>query len=150
MYGREREPSAGIMDTQSVKTTLVAGEARGFDAGKRVKGRKRHIVVDTLGLLLAVVIQSASVQERNGADEVIGRLQECWCKVRMVFADGGYSGKLVERIKKVFGIEVSIVQKISSASFVLLPKWWLWSEPLPGWILTEGPQKTMNGSITPV
>lgn len=68
--GRKAEPTVGILDAQSTKTTLVAGEQRGFDAGKKVKGRKRHIIVDTLGLVLAVVIQSASMQDRNGADAV--------------------------------------------------------------------------------
>jgi putative transposase len=123
--GRSSQPSVGIIDAQSVKTTLVAGEARGFDAAKRVKGRKRHIIVDSLGLILAVVIQSASVQDRNGADEVIKWLKECWCRVKVLFADGGYSGKLVERIGKVFGIQVTIVQRVSSVSFSILPKRWI-------------------------
>jgi putative transposase len=123
--GRNTEPTVGIIDAQSVKTTLVAAEAKGFDAAKRIKGRKRHIIVDTLGLILAVVIQSASVQDRNGADEVIEWLQGGWCKIKVLFADGGYSGKLIERIKKVFGIEVGIIQKLSSASFSLLPKRWI-------------------------
>jgi putative transposase len=123
--GKNTAPTVGIIDAQSVKTTLVGGEARGFDAGKKVKGRKRHIVVDTLGLLLAVVIQSASLQDRSGADEVVGWLKGCWCRVKTLFADGGYSGKLVERIKKAFGIEMSIVHKTSASSFSILPKRWI-------------------------
>jgi putative transposase len=65
--GRSAQPTAGIIDAQSVKSTLVSSESKGFDAGKKIKGIKRHIIVDTLGLVLAVVIQSASVQDRDGA-----------------------------------------------------------------------------------
>jgi len=123
--GRKTEPTAAIIDAQSVKTTLVAGESRGFDAGKKVKGRKRHIVVDTLGLILAVVIQSASVQDRNGADEVFQWLTNCWCCIKTVFADGGYSGKLVERIRKAFFIDVHIIKRSETNEFKVLPKRWI-------------------------
>jgi putative transposase len=123
--GRKGEPTVAIMDAQSVKTTLVAGESRGFDAGKKVKGRKRHIAVDTLGLLLAVVIQSASTQDRNGADELISWLKYNWRCVKMIFADAGYSGKLAERIKKAFSIEVQIVKKNQNENFTVLPKRWI-------------------------
>ncbi len=109
--GRHTEPTAAIIEAQSVKTTLVGGESRGFDAGKKVKGRKRHIIVDTLGLLLAVVIQSASVQDRDGADEVIERMKRCWRCVNKIFADGGYRGKLTKRLKRVFAIEVQIIKR---------------------------------------
>ena len=94
--GRHAVPTVGIIDAQSVKTTLVAGEARGFDAGKKVKGRKRHIVVDTMGLILAVAVQSASVQDRDGALEVLEALKNTWHRIRKVFADGGYRGQLLE------------------------------------------------------
>jgi putative transposase len=123
--GRQSEPTIGILDAQSTKTTMVAGEQRGFDAGKKVKGRKRHIIVDTLGLILAVVIQSASVQDRNGADEVIAWMKRCWVGVKKIFADAGYSGKLVERVKTAFGIDVQIVEKNTSGAFQVLPKRWI-------------------------
>lgn len=89
--GKKSEPTIGILEAQSAKTTLVAGESRGFDAAKKVKGRKRHIIVDTLGLVLTVVIQSASVQDRNGADEVVKAMKQCWKEVKKLFADGGYT-----------------------------------------------------------
>lgn len=122
---RNAQPTVGIIDSQSVKTTLVAGEARGFDAGKKVKGRKRHIIVDTLGLVLAVVVHSASIQDRHGADEVIRCMKESWCRIVKVFADGGYSGKLTERIKKAFDIEVEIIKRTEAHQFKLLPKRWI-------------------------
>ena len=77
-HGRNEEPSVGIIDAQSVKNTLVSSQDKGFDAGKKIKGIKRHIIVDTLGLILAVVIQSASVQDRNGGIDVVGKLIENW------------------------------------------------------------------------
>ena len=123
--GRKAEPTAAIMDAQSVKTTFVAGESRGFDAGKKVKGRKRHIAVDTLGLILAVVIQSASVQDRNGADELISWLKYNWHCIKMIFADAGYSGKLVRRIKKTFSINAQIIKRKQANQFSVLPKRWI-------------------------
>src|SRR6476620_11195291 len=124
-HNKNEEPSVGIIDAQSVKSTLVSSQDKGFDAGKKVKGRKRHIIVDTLGLVLAVVIQSASVQDRNGADEVIDWMKRCWAGVEKLFADGGYSGKLVERVKKAFGIDVQIVEKNTAHAFQVLPKRWI-------------------------
>src|SRR5438477_2289448 len=106
--GKNEEPTVGIIDAQSVKSTLVSCEDKGFDASKKIKGIKRHIIVDTLGLILAVVIQSASVQDRNGAFDVVQKLVENWKKVIKIFADGGYSGKLVDKVKEVFKINVEI------------------------------------------
>lgn len=123
--GRKAEPTVGIIDAQSVKTTLVAGEARGFDAGKKIKGRKRHIIVDTLGLLLAVVIQNASVQDRDGASEVIKLLRQTWSGIVKIFADGGYRGKLIEAVQKMFCIELEIVKRDELHSFKVLPKRWI-------------------------
>ena len=94
MKGRKEEPTVGIIDAQSVKNTLVSSQDKGFDAGKKIKGIKRHIIVDTLGLILAVVIQSASVQDRDGAVDVVKKLCESWKKVVKKFADGAYRGQL--------------------------------------------------------
>ena len=123
--GKHEEPTIGIIDAQSVKSTLVSCEDKGFDMGKKVKGIKRHIIVDTLGLILAVVIQSASVQDRNGGLEVVLKLVESWRKVVKIFADGGYSGTLGDKIKQRFKIIFEIVKRTESNTFKVLPKRWI-------------------------
>ena len=90
--GKNEQPTVGIIDAQSVKNTLVSCADKGFDAGKMIKGIKRHIIVDTLGLILAVVVQSASLQDRDGAQCVIEKMKENWIRVFKNFADGGYRG----------------------------------------------------------
>jgi putative transposase len=124
-HGKNEEPSVGIIDAQSVKNTLVSSEDKGFDAGKKIKGIKRHIIVDTLGLILAVVIQSASVQDRNGGIDVVEKLVENWKKLVKIFADGGYSGTLVDKIKERFKITVEIVKRDEAHTFKVLPKRWI-------------------------
>ena len=123
--GKHEEPSVGIIDAQSVKNTLVSSEDKGFDAGKRIKGIKRHIITDTLGMILAVAIQSASVQDRSGATEVIKQMKLNWIKVIMIFADGGYTGKLIERVKMLFGVDIKIVKRNEQNKFKVLPKRWI-------------------------
>jgi putative transposase len=123
--GKKAEPTVGIIDAQSVKNTLVSAENKGFDAGKKVKGIKRHIIVDTLGLILAVVIQNASVQDRDGAVDVISSLGENWKKIIKVFADGGYRGKLIETVKTQFKIVIEIIKRDELHAFKILPKRWI-------------------------
>ena len=123
--GKKSEPTVGIIDAQCVKNTLVSAENRGFDAGKRIKGIKRHIIVDTLGLILAIVIQDASVQDRDGASQVIKQMREVWIRVLKIFADAGYAGKLIERIKQAFNIEIEIIKRNEVHTFKVLPKRWI-------------------------
>ena len=125
MEGKKEEPTVGIIDAQSVKNTLVSSEDKGFDAGKKIKGIKRHIIVDTLGLVLAVVIQSASVQDRDGAVDVVNKLCESWRKVVKIFADGGYRGQLIKTIKTKFKIELEIIKRDELHTFKVLPKRWI-------------------------
>ena len=124
-HNKNEEPSVGIIDAQSVKNTLVSSQDKGFDAGKKIKGIKRHIIVDTLGLILAVVIQSASVQDRDGAISVINALTENWKKVIKIFADSGYRGELIEIVKRRFKIELEIIKRNELHTFKVLPKRWI-------------------------
>ena len=122
----DRDPivSAGCVDAQSVKGADTVGAAvRGFDAGKKVNGRKRHVVVDTMGLLLLVVITSASVQDRDGARTLLDRLKMAMPSLSLLWADGGYAGKLVDWAEAVAHITVEIVPKpLGINMFQVLPR----------------------------
>lgn len=125
--GRNAEPSAGIVDSQSVKgADTVPSESRGYDAGKKINGRKRHIVVDTIGLLLIVMVTAASVQDRAGGESILERLHRALRSVRHIFADGGYSGELVKLATRSWKIVVEIVKKpAEQIGFAVLPRRWV-------------------------
>ncbi len=123
--GKKEQPTVGIIDAQSVKSTLVSSESKGFDAGKRIKGIKRHLIVDTLGMVLAVVIQGASVQDRDGAMDVIGKLIESWNSIIKIFADNGYRGALIEKVKTKFKIGFEVIKRSELHTFKVLPKRWI-------------------------
>jgi hypothetical protein len=93
MLKKNEEPRVAIVDSQSVKT-VQKGSQRGYDAGKKTKGRKRHIAVDTLGLLLIVVVHAASIQDRVGARAVFIKLARYFQVIQTIFVDGGYTGKV--------------------------------------------------------
>lgn len=126
--GRKVSPSTAILDSQSVKTTLVGGQ-RGFDAAKHIKGRKRHILVDTLGLLVAVVVHRADIDERRGASFVLKRLfkhKKLFPRLSVIFADGGYSGEFEAFVRKSFQWLLQIVRKpLGVKTFQVLPKRWI-------------------------
>ena len=112
--GRDAEPSAGIVDSQSATGTRTSG-TKGYDAGKKVKGTKRHLLVDTLGLLLGVVVHAANIRDRDGAKLLRGKAPGLFPKLQLLWADGGYAGKLVAWVALACGRVVRIVKRSDAA-----------------------------------
>lgn len=123
--GRNASPSAGIVDSQSVKTTRRGG-LRGIDGNKKINGRKRHIVVDTLGFVLRVIIHPANIHDSVGAELLLRKLKEDFFGSKLIFADGGYRGELIEWAKNTLGYLLKIVMRTDNQKgFKVLPKRWI-------------------------
>jgi putative transposase len=121
--GREASPTLGIVDSQSVKA-MAPGGPRGYDAAKKINGRKRHILVDSLGNLLAVRVTDGAVQDRDGGIELVRHVRALFPWISVVVADGAYAGRFEARLAGLH-LAVRIVRRPDFAkSFVLLPKRW--------------------------
>lgn len=136
--GRDPAPSAAVIDAQSIKSS-EGGQARGFDAGKKTTGRKRHLVVDTLGLLLVVMVTAASVQDRAGGRAILERLAARFPSVALIWADGGYANTvdrtLLSWAKEKLGLLVAIVKRNDDVKgFQVLARRWV-VERTFGWLV---------------
>ena len=131
---RKRQPSAAILDSQSVKSTECSDQ-RGYDAGKKVNGRKRHVLVDTLGLVLLVLVLPADIQDRDGARQLLERFfgQKRRRQIKHIWADGGYAGALVAWALKLWRCTVEIVKRTEAHTFRVLPRRWV-VERTFGWL----------------
>jgi transposase len=125
--GRDREPTAAVIDSQSVKAdATVALTSRGYDAGKKINGRKRHLLTDTLGLLLAVLVTPASTTDRDAARLLLPAARGRFGRLARVWADGGYTGHLVDWSATQLGVVLDIVRRSDDIrGFQVLPRCWV-------------------------
>ena len=138
-HKKKPQASAAILNSQSIKTS-EGGLECGFDAGKKITGRKRHALVDTLGLLMKVVVTAGSVQDRDGAKRLLEDLstaEDLIQRLELIWADGGYRGALVDWVEETFGWRLEIVKKPEDlVGFQVLPRRWV-VERTFGWLVRQ-------------
>ena len=134
--GRDAQPSAAIVDSQSVKAAETVGAgSRGFDAGKKINGRKRHLAVDVEGFLLAVVVTAANIGDRMGAKLLVIALLNTCTRLKLIWADAGYDGNpLTKWIRAVVGISLQIIKRTELHTFKIVPRRWVVERSF-GWLL---------------
>lgn len=134
--GRDSQPSAAVLDSQTIKAADTVGAGtRGFDAGKKINGRKRHLAVDTEGFLLAVVVTAASVGDRLGAKLLLIKLLDLCTRLRLVWVDSGYDGKpLATWFRAAADVTLEVIKRTEAHSFKVLPRRWVVERSL-GWLL---------------
>ncbi|MDD7804616.1 MAG: IS5 family transposase [Endozoicomonas sp. (ex Botrylloides leachii)] len=131
---RYKHATADSLDSQSIKATAISCPDRGYDGGKKIKGRKRHILVDTIGLIMVVVVTSSAVQDRDGAKILLRKLSGSCKKLRLIWVDGGYRGALPNWVRERFKFALSVVLcRDNQKGFKLLPKRWV-VERTFGWL----------------
>lgn len=135
--GRDPQPTAAVLDAQSIKTS-EAGAAIGYDAGKRIRGRKRHLLVDTTGLLLAVMVTTASLQDRPGGRRLLTAARPQFPRLGKVWADGGYANvvdtSLITHAREELGLDLEIVRRCDDVrGFQVLPRRWVVERSF-GWL----------------
>jgi transposase len=133
--GRDEQPTAAVIDSQSVHVaSTVSRSTSGYDAGKKIPGRKRHIAVDTLGLLICVLVLAGNVQDRDAGLDLVCLMRATCGRVRLIWADSGYAGKLVDVVRRRLGLAVQIVKRTDDTTgFVVQPRRWV-VERTFGWI----------------
>lgn len=126
--GREESPSLGIIDSRSAKTSQHVDKERGIDGNKKVKGRKDQVVVDTLGLPMAVSVHEANIHDSKGAESALSRLAHKFPRLKKVIADGGYRGdELKEKVQRMLGCKLEVVLRPDEnpKKFNVIPLRWI-------------------------
>ena len=147
LKGRGEEPTAAILDSQSVKGSVQCRDS-GYDAAKKVKGRKRHVLVDTMGLILALKITPASVQDRDMAGPVVKQALLEHSYIHKVWTDGVYTGQVIDALRNI--VDVEVVKRTDATGFVVLPRRWVVERTL-GWterfrLLSREYERTVSSS----